>query len=549
MGGKLTYPRDEIPADKTFIVTGGNTGVGYQTAKGIAKLGGRVIIACRSEERATQALEKMQKEHREEVKQERQTQDEAAKKANPPPAATKDTPKPPATGDKDTTGEGSGDKDTAEASATKDTGDASAEGQTTEAKEENEPIASADKEDSPPPEDDAADDVQPLKVEFMKLDLASLASTMEFINAYKAKGYPLHVLICNAGLGLVPFQKTDDGFELQFQVNYLSHFLMTLHLLPLLRESDPNSRIINLTSIVHTSGTFDLKNMQGELSYDRIKFYGNSKVYQIMNMYALNRRLKDSGISIFSVHPGYVDSEFSRGSADSKLHSFVESVSQVLHIKRNVEDGAMTSLVAALDTSYDGRSALYLKDCKVANASALARNTEKQEQLWDYSLDCIKDHITEDLLKDLHLPVPAAKDDTPTTDEAKGEAETKPETPNKSEEPTSTQDEAKSKSEEEVESKPEEKTESKEEVEESKADEDDKSKVEEVESKPEEDIEAKPEAESESKVDEKEEEKKEESEDQSPTDEGGDTKTDEEEVKSEEVKGDEDKGQEDGEGE
>ena len=63
-------------------------------------------------------------------------------------------------------------------------------------KEETTP-ASAEKEE--------AASVPPLKVEFMKLDLASLQSTMDFVNAYKAKGYPLHVLICNAGLGLVPY--------------------------------------------------------------------------------------------------------------------------------------------------------------------------------------------------------------------------------------------------------------------------------------------------------------------------------------------------------
>ena len=107
----------------------------------------------------------MQNEHKEEMKQEGQAQTDAAQK----PAT--EAPKPQE--GEDTPGEGSG-------------GTASAEGQTGEAKEEK---------------DDA--DIQPLKIEFMKLDLSSLASTMEFINAYKAKGYPLHVLICNAGLGLV----------------------------------------------------------------------------------------------------------------------------------------------------------------------------------------------------------------------------------------------------------------------------------------------------------------------------------------------------------
>ncbi len=76
-------------------------------------------------------------------------------------------------------------------------------------------------------------------------------------------------------------EKTDDGYERQFQVNYLSHFLITLHLLPLLRESAPNSRVINVSSTAHSSGTFDLNNMQSEVSYSRLKSYNNSKLYQV----------------------------------------------------------------------------------------------------------------------------------------------------------------------------------------------------------------------------------------------------------------------------
>ena len=50
--GASSYPIPVLPSSRTVIVTGGNTGIGYETAKAIARMGARVIIACRSEERA-----------------------------------------------------------------------------------------------------------------------------------------------------------------------------------------------------------------------------------------------------------------------------------------------------------------------------------------------------------------------------------------------------------------------------------------------------------------------------------------------------------------
>ena len=51
MGNKLTYPEVDL-SGKVALVTGGNTGVGYETAKGLARLGAHTFIACRSKERA-----------------------------------------------------------------------------------------------------------------------------------------------------------------------------------------------------------------------------------------------------------------------------------------------------------------------------------------------------------------------------------------------------------------------------------------------------------------------------------------------------------------
>ena len=51
MGARLSYPEVD-QSGRVAVVTGGNTGIGYETAKGLAVLGAHVIIACRSEERA-----------------------------------------------------------------------------------------------------------------------------------------------------------------------------------------------------------------------------------------------------------------------------------------------------------------------------------------------------------------------------------------------------------------------------------------------------------------------------------------------------------------
>ena len=52
MGGACSYPTTTLPSSRTVIVTGANTGIGYETAKAVAQMGARVIVACRSEQRA-----------------------------------------------------------------------------------------------------------------------------------------------------------------------------------------------------------------------------------------------------------------------------------------------------------------------------------------------------------------------------------------------------------------------------------------------------------------------------------------------------------------
>ena len=81
--------------------------------------------------------------------------------------------------------------------------------------------------------------------------------------------------------------KTEDGFESQFQVNHLSHFLLTLELLPIILDtagSCNDCRIVLVSSAAHKGGVIDPQNMNGEVSYGRLQFYSNSKLYNVRNV-------------------------------------------------------------------------------------------------------------------------------------------------------------------------------------------------------------------------------------------------------------------------
>eukprot|EP00057_Strongylocentrotus_purpuratus_P021244 XP_011675718.1 PREDICTED: dehydrogenase/reductase SDR family member on chromosome X-like [Strongylocentrotus purpuratus] len=147
-----------------------------------------------------------------------------------------------------------------------------------------------------------------LDVEFMTLDLSSIASTMNFVEEFKAKGLPLHILVCNAGIIYGGEVKTTDGFEIHFQVNYLSHFLLTLHLLPVLKASGGNTKIILVSSMSYRGVSWHEDNMQFINEHPMSK-YGSTKLYQIMEMFTLAERLEGSGIGVFSLHPGVVDTD------------------------------------------------------------------------------------------------------------------------------------------------------------------------------------------------------------------------------------------------
>jgi NAD(P)-dependent dehydrogenase (short-subunit alcohol dehydrogenase family) len=143
-------------------------------------------------------------------------------------------------------------------------------------------------------------------ISFELLDLASLASITAFGQRMRRTRSDLDVLINNAGVMVPPRrQMTEDGFELQIGTNYLGHFALTAHLLPLLARGD-KARVVSLSSIAARQGAIDFSNLNAERSYTPMPIYTQSKLACLMFAYELQRRsnVANWGITSIAAHPG-----------------------------------------------------------------------------------------------------------------------------------------------------------------------------------------------------------------------------------------------------
>jgi len=167
-------------------------------------------------------------------------------------------------------------------------------------------------------------------VEVMELNLASLASVRRFTETFLDKYKRLDGLINNAGVMYSPKGKTEDGFETQFGINYLGHFLLTELLLDTLKASAP-SRIVCVSSVAHAGmrgvyGEIDFKDLNfDKKEYSAYQAYANSKLAIVLQALDLSRRLEGTGVSAYSVHPGWIRSNLIASSGGA-VGKFVQNV-------------------------------------------------------------------------------------------------------------------------------------------------------------------------------------------------------------------------------
>ena len=139
-------------------------------------------------------------------------------------------------------------------------------------------------------------------------DFASLAQVRTMAAQILRTCPRLDVLINNAGIAARRRGTTKDGYESTIAVNHLAPFLLTNLLLDRLRESAP-SRIVNVSSGVHTNGRIDFDDLQMERGFDGWQAYGNSKLANALFTCELARRLDPAAVTANFLHPGVIDTK------------------------------------------------------------------------------------------------------------------------------------------------------------------------------------------------------------------------------------------------
>jgi retinol dehydrogenase-12 len=266
---------------RVALITGANTGIGLVTARELCRLGAHVFIACRSPERAQQAVESIR----------------------------------------------------------------------------------------------CAGGTQP---EVLALDLGDFGSIRRCAEQFLAKQLPLSLLINNAGLagkrGL-----TASGFELAFGTNHLGHFLLTKLLLPRLRQSG-GARIVNVSSKAH----YAVKHLDFERLREPTRArtampeYQVSKLANVLFSAELARRLANTDIRSYALHPGVVATEVWR-EVPWPFRSLIK-LSML-----SVEQGARTTLYCATSPEVAEHSGRYYDDCREKAPSALAQDAQLAGELWQRS--------------------------------------------------------------------------------------------------------------------------------------------------------------------
>ncbi len=241
------------------------------------------------------------------------------------------------------------------------------------------------------------------KENIVEMDLGNLNSVKKFTEDFKENFKKLDLLINNAGIMACPETRVGNGWESQFAVNHIGHFLLTKELMDTMAEND-GARFVSLSSSAHslTGILWDDIHFRKN-SYDKWMAYGQSKTASSLIAIEFHKRMVDKGVSGFSVHPGGILTPLQRhlqkeemvalgwidedGSPSEMAKNFFKTTSQ----------GASTTLWCATSPSLNGIGGVFCEDCDIAKrknevdeslqryfgVADWAVDTEEASKLWD----------------------------------------------------------------------------------------------------------------------------------------------------------------------
>lgn len=246
----------------------------------------------------------------------------------------------------------------------------------------------------------SSEPARPVQVIQMSLDsFASIRKGVEDLLSHTSK---LHVLINNAGIMATPYGKTEDGHELQFGTNHLGHFLLFQLLKPALlagATAERPSRVVSVASTGHRNvDAIDFDNLDwSKKEYNRAGAYGYSKLANIYFASELTRRFQDQGLIGLSLHPGSIATPLQRHMKGTPFYEAVMNDPAYQAQVKSVEQGAATSVWAAVANESLRLAGRYLENVGEAGPAELeglpyrtgysrrAYKAEDENKLWEVS--------------------------------------------------------------------------------------------------------------------------------------------------------------------
>ncbi len=211
------------------------------------------------------------------------------------------------------------------------------------------------------------------RVHGLVADLGSLEEVRRLARDVRREHERLDVLVNNAGIGAAePRRESADGIELTFAVNYLSHFLLTLELLPLLRASVP-ARIVNVASVGQRQLDFD--DLMLERDFDGFRAYAQSKLAQVMFTFELAERLAaagETGVTVNALHPATL--------MDTKMVR--ETFGQA---RSSVDEGVEATMRLVAAPELEGVTGRYYDGLEASSADPQAYDEQARAHLWEES--------------------------------------------------------------------------------------------------------------------------------------------------------------------
>lgn len=239
----------------------------------------------------------------------------------------------------------------------------------------------------------------PGKVSVGRLDLSDLSSVAAFASAWGDQ--PLDILINNAGVMACPLSYTAQDLEMQIGTNHFGHYLLTMLLargLMNAAEEGRASRVVSLSSIGHRRSGIHFEDIHyRQRPYDKWEAYGQAKTANALFAVGFHDRFADLGVTANAVMPGGIRTPLQRHLTDEEMRAFgwIDEQGRVNERFKTPEQGAATSVWAALAPELEGIGGLYLEHCNQAlpwteanpfeGVMPHALDPEAAERLWEVS--------------------------------------------------------------------------------------------------------------------------------------------------------------------